>query len=152
MKTPAALKIFLFRLLPKSLISRIFGYMALIPLPQSLMRAIIRWYSSKYGVINEYIVPSGGFRNLDQFFTRGLAKGSHPIEDPGAFAVSPIDPRVDQLGDIRDTTIMQAKGIGYSLQQLVPSDMFRKFLWGKFITLYLRRAITTGSTRRSAER
>ncbi|MBN1497191.1 MAG: phosphatidylserine decarboxylase [Spirochaetes bacterium] len=137
MKTPAALKIFLFRLLPKSLISRIFGYIALIPLPQSLLRGIIRWYSSKYGVINEYIVPPGGFRNLDQFFTRGLAKGSHPIEDSGAFAVSPVDARVDQLGDIRDMTIMQAKGIGYSLQQLVPSDMFRKFLWGKFITLYL---------------
>ncbi len=137
MKLPAALTIVLYKLLPLSLISRLFGYIAGVPLPQPLLQRIIRWYKAAFAVREEYIVPAGGFRNLDQFFTREMAEGSHPVDRSGDFAVSPVDARVDQYGEIRDMTIMQAKGIGYSLQNLVPSDMFRKFLWGSFMTLYL---------------
>jgi phosphatidylserine decarboxylase len=137
MKFPTFLSLFMYRIIPKSMVSRLFGYVALIPLPQSLLQRVIRWYSGKYGVINEYIVPPGGFRNLDMFFTRQMCEGTHPVDRSGKYAVSPVDARVDQFGEIHDITIMQAKGVGYSLQNMVPSDMFRKFLWGKFMTLYL---------------
>ena len=137
MKLTTAPTLLFYRLLPKSLISRLFGYIAEIPLPQSLLQGVIHWYCKKYGVKDEYIVPPGGFRNLDRFFTREMTDGSHPVDRTGNVAVSPVDARIDQFGEIRDMTIMQAKGIGYSLQNLVPSDMFRKFLWGRFMTLYL---------------
>jgi len=137
MTVTKTLALFIFRIIPKSLLSRIFGYIARIPLTPSLMNAFIRWYSAKYGVKDEYIVPKNGFRTMDHFFTRKLKEGSHPIDRAGNWAVSPVDARIDQFGDIRDTTLIQAKGIGYSLQNLVPSDTYRKFLWGSFMTLYL---------------
>jgi len=132
-----SLTLFIFRILPKSLLSRAFGYIARIPLPGSFMGSFIRWYSAKYGVKDEYIVPRHGFKTIDHFFTRKMKDGVHVIDRAGNWAVSPVDARVDQFGEIRDTTVLQAKGIGYSLQHLIPSDTYRKFLWGSFMTLYL---------------
>jgi phosphatidylserine decarboxylase len=132
-----AVSIFIFKIIPKSLISRIFGCIARITLPHTIMNAFIQWYSGKYGVKEEYITPAGGFKNVDQFFTRRMKDGVHIIDRSGNCAVSPVDARIDQLGDIHDTTIIQAKGMEYSLRYLVPSETYRKFLWGKFMTLYL---------------
>ncbi len=126
-----------YRLLPKSLVSRAFGYLARLPLPQPLLESVISWYSAKYGVIAEYITPAGGFRTLDDFFTRKLKEGTHPIDCSSGCVVSPVDARVDRYGNITDTTIIQAKGIDYSVRDLIPSDTYRKFLWGSFMTLYL---------------
>jgi len=101
------------------------------------MSSFIRWYSAKYGVKDEYIVPRHGFKTIDHFFTRKMKDGVHVIDRAGNWAVSPVDARIDQFGEIRDTTLIQAKGIGYSIQHLIPSDTYRKFLWGSFMTLYL---------------
>jgi phosphatidylserine decarboxylase len=132
-----ALSIFFFRIIPKSLISRIFGCAARIKLPHSIMDAFIQWYSGKYGVKEEFITPAGGFKTIDQFFTRRLRDGVHTIDRSVTCAVSPVDARIDQFGDIHDTTMIQAKGMEYSLRYLVPSETYRKFLWGTFMTLYL---------------
>ena len=132
-----ALLIFFFRIIPKSLISRIFGCIARITLPHYIMNSFIAWYSRKYGVKEEFISPAGGFKTIDQFFTRRLRDGVHTIDKPLNCAVSPVDARIDQFGDIHDTTLIQAKGMEYSLRFLVPSETYRKFLWGKFMTLYL---------------
>jgi len=132
-----SISIFFFRVIPKSLISRIFGCIARITLPNFLMNAFIRWYSGKYGVKEEYITPTGGFKTIDQFFTRRLRDGVLSTDRSVNCAVSPVDARIDQFGDIHDTTMIQAKGMEYSLRYLVPSETYRKFLWGKFMTLYL---------------
>ncbi len=137
MNISKTLTIFFFRIIPKSLLSRAFGYIARTPLPASFMKAFIRWYSAKYGVKDEYIIPKNGFKTIDHFFTRKMKDGVHTIDRAGNWAVSPVDARIDQFGEIKDTTVMQAKGIGYSLQHMVPSDTYRKFLWGSFMTLYL---------------
>jgi phosphatidylserine decarboxylase len=126
-----------YRLLPKSMLSRAFGCVARLALPRTLLDAVIQWYKTKYGVIDEYLTPPEGFRTLEDFFTRKMKDGSHPVDSSGACAVSPVDARIDQYGDILDTTIMQAKGLDYSLRDMVPSDTYRKFLWGSFMTLYL---------------
>jgi phosphatidylserine decarboxylase len=66
-----------------------------------------------------------------------MKEGTHPIDSSSGCVVSPVDARVDRYGDITDTTIIQAKGIDYSVRDLIPSDTYRKFLWGSFMTLYL---------------
>jgi phosphatidylserine decarboxylase len=137
MKTGRPLTLLAYRLLPKSMISRAFGCLARLPLPKSVLDAVIRWYSAKYGVIDEYVTPPRGFRTLEDFFTRKMRDGSHPVAGAKDCAVSPVDARVDQYGDILDTTIIQAKGLDYSLRDMVPSDTYRRFLWGSFMTLYL---------------
>ena len=132
------LKIFLFRVIPKSLISRIFGIIALIPLPAFLMDRIIRWYIKKYGVNKEEaLIPAKGFKNLNRFFTRELKDGVRKISRGKNDIVATTDSRVDQFGKLKKDTIIQAKGVDYSVRDLIPSAMAEKFIDGHFITLYL---------------
>jgi len=132
------IKIFMFKIMPKSMLSMIFGWIALIPLPSGIMNGIIDWYSKKYGVIlEEAVIPEEGFRNLNQFFTRELKKGARRIDKTAGSVVSTTDSRVDQFGTITKERIMQAKGITYSVRDLIPSQEAEKFIGGKFITLYL---------------
>lgn len=131
-------KILIFKMLPKGFISRIFGYISLIPLPEGLMEKVIAWYSGKYGVnLGEAEIPSGGYKNLNIFFTRKLKAGSRIIDQDRLSVVATTDSRVDQYGDIADDSILQAKGVDYSLRELVPSIEAENFINGKFITLYL---------------
>jgi len=127
-----------FKLLPKSLISRLFGYCALIPIPLSFMNIIIKWYAEKYGVkLDEAVMPEEGFKNLNSFFTRQLKNGSFVIDKDKKSVVAATDSRVDEFGDITEDKIIQAKGLDYSVRDLIPSEMADNFINGKFITLYL---------------
>ncbi len=131
-------KILLFKILPKSLISRWFGYLCLIPLPRFLLTGCINWYSAHYGVNREEIdYPEKGFRNFNSFFIRRLKPGVHRIDPDTKSIVSPVDARVDQYGKIEHTSILQAKGVDYSLSDLIPSPRYEQFIGGDFITLYL---------------
>lgn len=131
-------KIFMFKIIPTSMLSMIFGWLALIPLPSGIMNGIIDWYCKKYGVIlEEAVIPEEGFRNLNLFFTRELKKGARKIDKSAGSVVAATDSRVDQFGTITKERIMQAKGITYSVRDLIPSSEAEKFIGGKFITLYL---------------
>ncbi len=129
--------IVMYTLLPKGLISRLFGIITLIPLPFSLLKKIIRWYSNKYNVIDEYITPPNGFRSFDDFFTRELRADARKIDLSKNSVVSPVDARIDEFGPIHHSTILQAKGLTYELDELIPSENARAFIDGSFITLYL---------------
>ena len=131
-------KILMFKILPKGFISRIFGLVAIMPLPQKLMKKIIAWYSAKYGVnLDEARIPPTGFKNLNMFFTRELKSGARKIDPDKKSVVATTDSRVDEFGDINEDSILQAKGIDYSLREFIPSNKCEKFINGKFITLYL---------------
>ncbi len=132
------MKIMIHKMLPKGFISRVFGYTSLIPIPQGLMKRIIAWYSAKYGVnLDEAEIPAEGYKNLNKFFTRTLKSGSRKIDGDKSSVVATTDSRVDMYGDITDDSILQAKGVDYSLRELIPSIEAEKFINGKFITLYL---------------
>jgi phosphatidylserine decarboxylase len=132
------LRITIFRMLPKGFLSRIFGYLSLIPLSQGLMKKIIAWYSVKFGVnLSEAEIPEEGFKNLNKFFTRKLKSGARKIDEDRRSVVATTDSRVDQFGDIDNDSILQAKGVDYSLRELIPSIEAEKFIDGRFITLYL---------------
>ncbi len=133
-----AFTILIFRIIPTNLLSRCFGYMAGLALPSFILDRIIAWYSAKFGVrTDEVACPDGGFRSLDDFFTRRLKPGVHVIAGGKKTIVSPVDARIDQFGAIEGATVFQAKGIGYRLDDLIPSGYHRHFIDGSFITLYL---------------
>ncbi len=137
MNSKTRITIFIFRILPKSLLSRIFGYITRIPLPSFMMSAIIKWYSRRFNLKDEFDIPEGGFRTMDDFFTRRLRAGVHVIDRGKDSIVSPVDARIDEFGKITDGTLIQAKGITYSLKDLVPSEYGNRFSNGFFMTLYL---------------
>ncbi len=86
---------------------------------------------------DEMLVPEGGFRTINRFFTRSLLPGARVMDVSPASIVSPVDARVDQYGRINSNLLIQAKGIDYTLEGLIPSPMHEKFIDGDFITLYL---------------
>jgi phosphatidylserine decarboxylase len=120
------------------MLSRAFGALTRVPMPRVFLRRFIAWYTAKFGVnASEYVEPAGGFRTINEFFTRKLKDGVRPVDGDPQSVVSPVDARVDQYGRIDAEKLIQAKGIDYRLSELVPSEMHRHFLDGEFITLYL---------------
>ncbi len=79
------------------------------------------------------------FPDFNSFFTRALRPGVREMpEDPAAIAC-PVDGSISELGNIRDGSLIQAKGREYSLETLLGGDANRAnpFRNGKFVTLYL---------------
>lgn len=129
--------IFIFKIIPQNLLSRLFGVITRVPFPQFMLRPVIVWYCHAYKVKDEYLVPEGGFRTFNAFFTRALTPKARTIDKGKKSIVSPVDARIDQFGPIEGATLIQAKGLDYSLHNLIPSDMARHFMGGDFVTLYL---------------
>lgn len=128
----------LYNLFPFSLISRIVGFCARLPLPRFILYPFIFWFVKKYGVnTEEFEEPYGGFRTFNEFFTRTLKPKMRQVNNLPNVVVSPVDARISQYGHISSTSIIQAKGIDYSLEGLVPSPAHDHFIDGEFVTLYL---------------
>ncbi|MBN2040232.1 MAG: phosphatidylserine decarboxylase [Spirochaetes bacterium] len=130
--------IYVFKIMPKGFISRIFGFLTRIRFPKFFLNYVIKKYCEGYKVNTEEInYPGKGFRTLDDFFTRKLKQGVHQVDSGRNSIVSPVDGRIDQFGKIDGNRIIQAKGIDYTVNALVPSDTAQRFIDGHFITLYL---------------
>ena len=83
-------------------------------------------------------VPSG-FATLNDFFIRELRDGKREIDDDADALVSPVDGTVSFAGPIRGDSIFQAKGIDYTLGDLLATDLdeAERYIDGSFATIYL---------------
>lgn len=79
------------------------------------------------------------FATFNEFFIRELQEGARPIDSDPLALVSPVDGTVSQAGDLRGNAILQAKGIEYSLDDLlaINLDEARNYADGRFATIYL---------------
>ena len=79
------------------------------------------------------------FATFNDFFIRELKDGSRPIDSDANAIVSPVDGTVSQAGRLRGNALLQAKGIEYSLDDLLATNLddARAFAGGRFATLYL---------------
>ena len=79
------------------------------------------------------------FPDFNSFFTRALRPGVRHMPQEKRAIACPVDGSISELGDIRDGSLLQAKGREYSLETLLGGDASRAspFRNGKFITLYL---------------
>jgi phosphatidylserine decarboxylase len=130
----------LLRFYPKKLASVWAGWAASRPLPKKIQTAVLRRFVVHYGVdLDEAEKPLEEYRSLQEFFTRRLKSGMRPQDEmvPGAINC-PVDGRLIALGRIRAGTLIQAKGLPYSLQELlkhIPSP--ERFEGGHYLTIYL---------------
>lgn len=81
------------------------------------------------------------YEHFNAFFTRAMKTTARPVshaEDSGRYC-SPVDGTVSQHGDIEDDRLLQAKGIHYSLTELVGGDAeaASQYRNGHFATIYL---------------
>jgi phosphatidylserine decarboxylase len=126
-------------------------------LPQHLLTSAVHWLARsevgwlKNALIDNFVVnyrpdmseaeqpDPRQYASFNAFFTRALRAGARPI-DPSPGLISPVDGTVSQLGALDGSWLVQAKGLGYTLESLLDeaapawAPMFRG---GAFATLYL---------------
>ena len=73
---------------------------------------------------------------FNDFFTRRLKPEARVIDPDPQGIISPVDGS-QSMGKDRDETLLQAKGLNYTLNALLAHRHIDLFLGGKFITLYL---------------
>ncbi len=127
------------RFLPRVLLSRMLGFLERVPLPVPLRRRFYGAYCRRFGAnLEEAEQPLESFRSFNEFFVRRLKPGIRPVDPDPASVVSPVDGRVAACGAIERGRLLQAKGLDYSLEELVTVPMLSASLVGGcYVTIYL---------------
>lgn len=132
------MKYLFLKLLPKNLVSRFAGYLADLPVPAPMLQSLIQVYSKFYKIqLDEVKQPLSSFRCFTDFFIRELKTEARFVDDTPNSIVSPVDGTIAEFGDIEDGLLVQAKGVYYTLNDLVGKNIAKKFEDGYFITIYL---------------
>jgi phosphatidylserine decarboxylase len=127
-------------LLPQHLLSRMMHALArsrIRPLKNLVIRGFLRFYAINLAEASQ---PDAlAYESFNAFFTRALKPGVRPIDTAPGAVVSPVDGEVSQAGRIERDMLLQAKGIHYSIGELLGSDdeLARQFDGGYFATIYL---------------
>ena len=127
-------------LLPKHLLTALIWHIARIRQP-AIKDFLITRFVGIYDVDIDEVkqdVP-GGFETFNDFFVRELLPEARPIDSRIDSIVSPVDGTVSIASTIRDTSIIQAKGIDYTLDDLLATDLEQAdaYIDGTFATIYL---------------
>ncbi|MDV6235199.1 archaetidylserine decarboxylase [Leptospira ellisii] len=128
-------------LVPKNLLSRLFGLLASSRLPRFLLIPILKAFARAYKInLDEAELEIQEYNSLNAFFTRALKAEARIIDSADNEMVSPVDARITGYGDINQRIILQAKGVDYNLKELLgggASKYLDDFTNGKYITFYL---------------
>jgi phosphatidylserine decarboxylase len=82
------------------------------------------------------------FRSIHQCFTRRLKDGARPIDPDPAILVSPCDAIVGASGAVEDGSVLQIKGMPYTLDELFgDADHGEALRDGQYVTLRLTSAM-----------
>ena len=128
------------KVLPKYLLTAIIFWLArrkVAWLKNFLIQLFVKIYAVNVDeVLHE--IPDG-FDSFNAFFIRELVDEARPIVTDADIIVSPADGTVSAAGVIDKNQIFQAKGIRYSLPDLLATDTAEAntYIDGAFATLYL---------------
>jgi phosphatidylserine decarboxylase len=129
----------LLQLLPRERITRAIGKLTEARVPRPVLDPVLSMYSRAYRVdLGEAVVPSGGFRSFNEFFTRRLREGARPVDTDAGAMISPADGRFDDAGPVDESRRFFIKGREYDAASLLASeDDARAFTGGQFGIVYL---------------
>jgi len=127
-------------LLPKFLLTSLVYRLSRIRQP-AIKNGLISGFLKLYDVNLDEIrlnVPSD-FATFNDFFVRELASGARVVDANPLSLVSPVDGTLSQAGIMLGDKLIQAKGIDYTLDDLLATDLdkAREFAGGAFATIYL---------------
>lgn len=125
--------------LPQGALSRAFGHLADIRIPQRLRPLVIGTFARAVGAdLTEAEAPLEAYPSLNEFFVRRLRPGLRSWPAAAEIAGSPVDGVLGRLGRVTAGRLTQAKGRHYSAAALLGDDAeAAAFDDGVFLTLYL---------------
>ena len=127
-------------------------------LPQHLLSGVMHWLARlelswvKNALIDNFVVnyrpdlseaeepDPRRYASFNAFFTRALRPGARPVDPAPGALVSPVDGTVSQIGRTEGSTLLQAKGLSYTIESLLDEPVptwAAAFRGGAFATLYL---------------
>ncbi|XP_028317832.1 phosphatidylserine decarboxylase proenzyme, mitochondrial [Gouania willdenowi] len=109
----------LYSSLPTRLLSRVWGRVNNVDLPNFLRRPVYSLYIRTFGVnMQEAAVEDlNHYKNLGEFFRRPLKPSVRPL--CSSCLLSPADGRVLHFGLVKDSEVEQVKGVTYSLESFL---------------------------------
>jgi phosphatidylserine decarboxylase len=100
--------------------SRVCGWLADRKIPMGLRAPIYRGFARMTGAdLSEVRLALADHPSLGAFFVRRLKDGARTFPADPAVLPSPVDGTVQSFGEIRDGTILQAKGRPYAVRELL---------------------------------
>ena len=101
-------------------VSRLVGALADFKAPAGLRQLLLKAFAGIFRIHTEEAEkPIGDYESISEFFARALKPGSRSIQGP---ICSPADGTLSQCAPAKWNEAVQAKGIYYSLPDLVASD------------------------------
>jgi phosphatidylserine decarboxylase len=127
-------------LLPRHLLTALVYHVSRMR-QRSVKNFLINSFSRLYDVnLDEVALRTPvDFRDFNAFFTRELVSGMRPVDKASTSIVSPVDGTVSMAGKLVHDSLIQAKGVNYSLQDLFAVDLasIDPYIDGRFATIYL---------------
>lgn len=134
------MKLALYKLIPRNLVTQGMYRLARITRPSWLKNIIIKIYILITGADTSFAIEKNPYhyKSLNDFFTRALADNVRPINPDSSQLTSPVDGRCAEFGAIEANKLVQAKNILYTLEQLLDDPaLAQQFYHGQTATLYL---------------
>lgn len=132
--------IFLQKILPQHLLSRLAGKLADTTSPR-IKKYLINQFIKKYKIdLSEALIKNADdYISFNDFFTRQLRPELRPITQDKSLIISPVDGVIAEIGNINQYQLLQAKNTYYELATLLGADtnLANHFYDGKYATFYL---------------
>jgi phosphatidylserine decarboxylase len=137
---PARIFVLFQQLLPRHLLTALVYHIARIR-TLKIKNFLITQFIKAFNVATDEIkheVPND-FSTFNDFFIRELKTDARPIDAEPSSVVSPVDGTVSTAGRLRADSIFQAKGLSYSLDDLLATELddARAYIGGNYATIYL---------------
>ena len=118
--------------------SRAAGWLADVPWPSPLGKAVVGVYSRAYDVSLDDCAERGGWTSFDHFFTRELRDGARPVDADPRVLVSPADGRLESPGRVDADSTYFVKGRPYRVEELVgDAEEAKRYVGGGGCVVYL---------------
>ena len=125
----------LMRRLPQAALSRGFGRLADSPLPRWLRPAVLGGFARTLGEAER---PLTDYGSVGELFVRRLRAGARVWPQRAEDVASPVDGVLGRHGRIREGRALQAKGLDYSIAELLDDEaQAAAFDGGEYLTIYL---------------
>jgi phosphatidylserine decarboxylase len=122
--------------IPRRWVTRLMGRVSRIEHPVVRDLSLALW--QRFADLRLDEAAQTEFKSVHDCFTRSLKPGARTVDSREEIVVSPCDGIVVGVGRIDDTTLIQAKGLTYTLESLVhDARLVERFRHGSYVTLRL---------------